>query len=192
MALNSAAQAQARQAVIDTGGLINGHFVFADGDHATVKVEMDRLWDYPRQLELIVQLLAQADSLPPADVIIGVPSGGQLLAQAVAQRTGLTIALLERIPGGGNKDFRFVSPADEQLAAQAKSIRIYEDVVTTLSSIAGVVKLLDPTRQQVHSLAVWRRGQTKPEYRCGLSDHYLVEEPLPSFPPNHCPICHPR
>ena len=61
-------------------------------------------------------------------------------------------------------------------------------MVTTLSSIAGAAKLFDPT-QQIHSLAIWRRGEVKEEYRGVIQDHYLIEEPIESFSPATCPVC---
>jgi len=180
------------QAINRAQVLETGHFIFADGDHATLKLEMDHLWEHPAELATVLAALARADGLPPADVILGAPTGGQRLAEAVAELTGLPLARLERVPGGAKQDFRFVSAADRQLALAARSPRIYEDVVTTLSSVAGVVKLLEPRRQAVRSLAVWRRGQVKPAYRAGLADHYLVEQPILSLPPDECQVCHPR
>lgn len=180
----------ARQAVITADAFEKGHFIFADGEHAVTKIEMDHLWDHPRELETVLELLAEAKGLPPADVILGVPTGGQRLAEALAVREGLALSKLERIPGGAKQDFRFVSPTDQALAISAKAPRIYEDVVSTLSSIAGVVRLLDPTRQDIHSLAIWRRGQVRAHYRQGVTDHYLVEEAVTNYPPSDCPVCH--
>lgn len=176
-----------RQAIKRAGVLTHGHFVFADGDHAMVKLEMDKLWEHPKELDVVANALAEAKDLPPADIVIGVPTGGQRLAV----KTGLPMAYLERVPGGAKQDFRFVSVRDETLARGAKSVRIYEDVVTTLSSVAGVVKLLEPSRQDIHLLAIWRRGETKPKYAQGVTCHYLVEEMFPSFPPDQCPVCNP-
>ncbi len=180
-----------RQAVIDAGGLVSGHFVFADGAHALVKIEMDFLWEHPEQLAAVLDGLAQAEGLPEADVILGVPSGGQRLADVLGEPvwTGLPVVKLQRVPGGTKQDFEFVSEADRELALGAKAPRIYEDVVTTLSSIAGVVKLLEPERQDVRSLAIWRRGEVKPKYQHGVQDHYLVEEAMTSFAPEDCPVC---
>lgn len=180
---------KARRAIIDAGAMTDGHFVFADGDHATTKIEMDSLWSHSDSLETILELLGRAEGLPPTEVIIGVPRGGQALAIEISKRSNLPIALLERVPGGAKQDFRFVSDGDKQLALGAKSARIYEDVVTTLSSIAGVVRLLDPTRQAIHSLTIWRRGTVKSKYRAGVTDHYLVEESLPNYAPADCPVC---
>lgn len=181
---------RAKQAVIDCHALIDGHFIFADGDHATTKVEMDQIWNHPKSLATILKLLAQAQGLPPADVILGVPRGGQALAEAIAKGySDVPMAKLERVSGGSKQDFCFVTAEDRERALKAQAVRIYEDVVTTLSSVAGVVRLLDPDHQSIHSLAIWRRGEVKAKYRQGVTDHYLVEELLPSFAPGECPVC---
>lgn len=181
---------EVKKAINDAGVIVTGHFVFADGDHATTKLEMDNLWNHPEQLKIVLDNLAWANGLPPADVIVGVPTGGQRLALEIAAsaRMNIPVALLERIPGGAKQDFRFVSKKDEALAIAAKSVRIYEDVVTTLSSVAGVVKLFDPSRQTIHSLAIWRRGNVKEKYRHGVTDHYLIEEEILSYPATNCPF----
>lgn len=168
-----------------------GHFVFAAGHHAIQKIEMDHLWEHPDSLKVVLEALAAAENLPPADVILGVPRGGQLLADALSDVawTGLPMASLERVPGGAKQNFRFVSERDRELALGARSLRIYEDVVTTLSSVAGVVKLLEPQRQTIHSLTIWRRGKVRPEFARGVTDHYLVEEPITNYEPQDCPAC---
>lgn len=181
-------QKTAKQAVLDANVLTKGHFVFADGSHADIKLEMDNLWGSPKNLEVILDLLAQVKGLPSADVVLGVPRGGQLLAEELvkSRRVQAPIAMLERVPGGKKQDFRFVSENDEQLVTQASSVIIYEDVVTTLSSIAGVVRLLQPTKQDIHALAIWRRGEVKSKYQKGVSDHYLVEEIMPQYDAGVC------
>lgn len=187
LTMNSS-QKTAKQAVLDAGVLTKGHFVFADGSHADIKLEMDNLWNSPDNLDTILDLLAQAEGLPVADVVLGVPMGGQLLAEELVRssRVNAPIAMLERVPGGKKQDFRFVSKEDEQLAIQANYVIIYEDVVTTLSSIAGVVKLLNPLKQDIYSLAIWRRGDVKSKYKEGVKDHYLVEEILPQYDASVC------
>lgn len=179
----------AKQAVLDAHVLQAGHFIFADGHHAMHKLEMDNLWNNTDSLETVLGLLAQADGLPQAEVILGVPRGGQLLAEELAKDkyTGLPIARLERVPGGKKQDFRFVTSADERLALGASSVRIYEDIVTTLSSIAGVVRLLNPDQQDIHALSIWRRGKVKDNYAKGVTDHYLIEELMPNYEVADCP-----
>lgn len=181
----------AKLAVMNAQVFIDGHFVFADGEHAVTKIDMDNLWEHPAELRVILRLLAEAPGLPPAEVILGVPRGGQFLAESLSspQYTGLPVARLERVPGGEKRDFRFVTDADRHLALAAKSIRIYEDVVSTLSSIAGVVKLLEPGRQNIHSLAIWRRGRLLERYTHGVTPHFLIEETVTNYTPDDCPVC---
>ncbi len=171
--------------------LREGHFVFAAGDHAVRKLDADYLWEHPEPLAVVLAGLARADGLPPADVLLGVPRGGQYLADRLGgpEWLGLPVVQLERVPGGAKQDFRFASEADRELALDAKSPRIYEDIVTTLSSVAGVVRLLEPERQDIHALAIWRRGELRPEYASGVTPHFLVEEPMLSYAPSQCPVC---
>lgn len=180
---------QIKKAILGADVLQTGHFIFANGDHATIKLEMDNLWEHSVELDLVLKALAKADGLPPADVLLGVPTGGQRLADALGELINIPVIQLERVPGGAKQDFRFTSAKDEQLAKNAKSLRIYEDVVTSLSSIAGVVKLLSPKTQNIHSLAIWRRGIVKPAYQIGITDHYLIEELLPSISAALCTEC---
>jgi orotate phosphoribosyltransferase len=182
---------EVRDAIVRSGVLTKGHFIFADGGHATTKLEMDCLWDHEDHLETIVRFLAQADGLPPADIILGVPVGGQRLASELRMRglVSVPLARLERVPGGAKQDFRFLTETDRQLAQSAKSIRIYEDVVTTGSSVAGVVRLLDSSWQEIHALSIWRRGEIKERYAQGVTHHFLVEEPVPNYSPEQCPVC---
>lgn len=187
-----------RQAIMEARVLLGGHFVLASGEHAMLKLEMDNLWKYPEQLEQVLDRMAhlstslelKALSHSDFEVILGVPTGGQRLAEELVRsgRVKVPLARLERVPGGRKQDFRFVSEEDEQLARSSKRILIYEDVVTTGSSVAGVVRLLDPLRQEIHMLAIWRRGKVKEEFRVGITEHYLVEEEISSFPPDQCPF----
>jgi len=144
------------------------------------------LWDHPLELDIVLKALAAA-KLPQAEAILGVPTGGSRLADALVDRglINLPIINLERVPGGKKQDFRFAAKADEELASRVSKIRIYEDVVSTLSSVAGAAKLFP--NHQVHSLAIWRRGKVKKKYQNGIADYYLVEKYIPSFSPNSCP-----
>jgi len=53
----------AKRAILDADVPTKGHFIFADGAHAIIKLEMDNLWDHPNELRVILDLLAGADGL---------------------------------------------------------------------------------------------------------------------------------
>ena len=186
-----------REAIIDAGVWEAGHFVFANGGHSTVKLKMDRLKNSPEAFQKALLMLSQMDgesggsSGPRPDVVLGVPRGGQELAEGLVERGLLRApwARLERVPGGERRDFRFQSSLDRERALDAQRVYIYEDVVTTFSSIAGVVRLLEPDRQDIHARAIWRRGTVHDEYRGAVRDRYLIEEELPVWTAEECPVC---
>lgn len=156
---------------------------------------MNNLWDHRDELEIVLDAFNQAaQRLPRADVLLGVPTGGQRLGIVLSEKSwiDLPVARLERIPGGAKQDFRFVSKNDRELALDSNHVLIVEDVVSTLSSVAGVIRHLDPGRQEIHAISVWRRGYTKEKYARGLTPHYLVEELINSYLPDECPICNGR
>src|ERR1700683_2028658 len=88
----------AKTAVLEAGCLISGHFVFAAREHALQKLELDYLWNHPHELDVILDELARADGLPPADAILGVPTGGQRLAEALAPPSYTRLALIRLVP----------------------------------------------------------------------------------------------
>lgn len=189
--------AELREAIVDAGVWQEGHFVFANGGHSTVKLKMDRLKNSPEAFQKALLMLAQmdgeddedAESKP--DVVLGVPRGGQELAEGLVERGLLRVpwARLERVPGGERRDFRFRSVPDRERALDAQRVYIYEDVVTTFSSIAGVVRLLEPDRQDIQARAIWRRGTVHDKYRGAVRDRYLIEEELPVWVAEKCPVC---
>jgi len=179
-----------KTAVLHAKVLREGHFVFANGGHGNIKLEMDKLWESSQDLDLVLHALAQACLILNSDIVLGVPTGGQRLANALGERKLIEVPVLqlERIPGT-KQDFRFKQDSDQEVAQQARRPCVVEDVVTTLSSVARVVRLLKPNLQDIHSLAIWRRGVVSEEYRKGVTDHYLVEQELPVFSREGCVYC---
>lgn len=175
------AEEHVKRAVRDAGCFVRGHFRFASETDATHKIDMSILKDHPEQLGMVRRFLATHETFYAADVILAVPDGAQdLFAQYLSNELHIPWAQLEKVPHGTRYEFCFKTDEDRTMALQAQHPRIIEDVVTTLGSVAGVVGLLEPDRQEVQSLAVWRRGVVNPAYRVGLSaDHYLVEEEVP-------------
>jgi len=184
---------ETREALDRASVRVAGHFVLAAGGHTDVKLEMDKLQKSPEDLRVVLELLAKfGDSLHP-DVILGVPSGGQLLAEEISKLdlVAAPFVEIERVPAGAKQDFRYRDESGERLAMEAERVVIYEDVVSTMSSIAGVVRLLKlgGLQQDIHSVAIWRRGVLTPEYSVGVTPHFLVEEEIPIWTEAECPVC---
>lgn len=167
------------QALVEVDAFVEGLFILASGVEATLKVDAERLYNHPRQLKVVMRHFATFPCVTDADVLLYVPDGMRDFVTALAVSLDKPIAHTKRRPGATTKyDFEFASPDDEELACAARKSWIGEDVVSTLGSIAALRALLPPD-QDVHSLAILRRGVTRPSYRKGLTDHYLLERTIP-------------
>jgi len=158
----------------------NDPFGFNSGPLATVKVDGEQVLDHPRAREVIVGHLEAFPCVRDAEAITYVPDGMKKMAQIVASDLGKTIIHVERVPGGERNDFRFTTPDDEAKAEEVKLITILEDVVTTLGSVAALVKLLNMHGEHsLHMLAYLLRGEEDPAHTADLVRHYLYKRFVP-------------
>jgi hypothetical protein len=131
-------------------------------------------------LQTVLGHFAMFPCIANADVLLYVPNGMRQFITILGQELSIPVAHTRRKPGATTKyDFMFSSKQDKDLALAAKRPRIGEDVITTLGSVAGLRSLLG-SEQDVHSLGILLRGEVRPEYQRGLSDHYLLKKFIPT------------
>lgn len=153
--------------------------IFASGQRATLKVDAEALYEQPKQLEVILGHFASFPCVVDADALLYVPYGWEKFMKIIGRELDIPVVGAIRHPMGRTRyDFMFETRADEELALAAEQPTIGEDVVTTLGSVDGIRRLLKP-EQNVHSLAMLLRDEVNPEYRVGLTDHYLLERRIP-------------
>lgn len=181
-----------KKAIFDANVLVSGHFVFAEGKHSLQKLEMDHLWDDARSLEVVLGEMKRIAKEIDFDVLCGVPTGGTRLAEAFVKTNSdrKKLITLKRVPGKGKRDFELTNLESTYLLQKAKRLLIVEDVVSSLGSVNAVVRLLRKFTNEnveINCLAIWRRDEVKPKYGKNVSQHYLIEEVIPSFDQNDCP-----
>lgn len=168
------------QALVDANVFIEGNFVFASGLQATLKVEAERLYDHPIQLQTIIDIFISKPYVKNADVLLYVPNGMKQFMEMVGEKLNKPVAHIIKKPNSTERyEFMFASENDKKLAANAGCVLIGEDVVTTLGSVAAVRRLL-PKQKEVHSLAILLRGKVDPKFQENLQDHYLLVKEIPT------------
>lgn len=171
---------QTWQALLGAGVFVEGDFTFASGLQATIKVDAERLYSHPEQLDVILGYFATFPCVRVADALLYVPNGMRKFVTLLGDELGIPVVATNKKPGATSKyEFVFASEADAVLATSAQRPVICEDVVTTLGSVAGIRALLRP-KQDVHSLTILLRGTALPEYKVGLTDHYLLQREIPT------------
>ncbi len=174
------AAAETWEALVSADVFVTGDFVFASGEHATLKVDAERLYSAPKQLAVILGHFAAHPVIQRADALLYVPDGMRQFTYLLGEATDIPVIDVRRKSNATSKyDFEFPDQSTAEAAHSAKAPVICEDVVSTLGSVAAVRELLSP-EQTVQSLAILLRGTVNPNYRVGLQDHYLITKPIPT------------
>lgn len=156
-----------------------GDFTFASGQKATLKVDMEKIYESNREYRRLLTLFSIHPVVVRSDVLIYVPNGMKRFCHDLSKLINKPVADVVKTANSTNKyDFSFSSSSSRLLAIGAQSPLICEDVVTTLGSVAGVRAILMDT-QKVSSLAILLRGKVLEEYKRDIDDYYLLTKYIP-------------
>lgn len=164
-----------------------GHFILSGGEHSPEKIDLETIWSHEPIRRVIGEFLTYLPQVPVTDVIVGVPHGGKLWSELVHEISGIPQVRLCKLPEHGRGVFDFMTEADQELAMEAKSATIIEDVVSRAGSAVAVRDML-PNGCEIDLRAIWNRGELVPENFSNFrSAHFLVQETLLSYPEEACP-----
>jgi len=117
--------------LIQLGLRLEGDFTLTSGVQSKVKWDIERLFNYPLWIihEAIREFTWQVGVVRPY-WIIGIPTGGKLLAKCVAQRLGYARAEICGIPSWLNDNF------------QGEGTMLIDDVFTTGGTVKSAISQL--------------------------------------------------
>lgn len=122
-------------ALIESGALMEGHFLLASGRHSARYVEKFRLLEQPRLTSRLCREFARRFQNDNIECVIGPVTGGIILAFETARHLGTRAVYAERGEGGTGFTFRrgfSLSPGERVL--------VVEDIVTTGGSVVQVLE----------------------------------------------------
>jgi hypothetical protein len=167
-------------ALLSAGALKGGQHILANGDPATIKVDAEVLDKKPPQRAIIIGHVATFPCVKNAQVLLYVPDGMKNFTNELGEKLHKPVAQARRPENAMSRyEFEFISGRDRDLALSAEELELFEDIVSTLGSVAGMVEHLDPRRQNIHTLAFLLRGTVNPDYQKGITDHYLAKRAIP-------------
>ena len=176
---------------------VNVDAVFASGDRANNKVDWSKLFLLDEDLndvndplnfalspagELIVGTLVEVTDEFAPDLLIGVPSGGQRFATAVARVLGIQVARLKKVASQpGQKNFAFEDLYSQTLVEDSNRVAIIEDVTTKNTSLAGVLRVPGVSQKELHLQAIQRRDDGSNELVLPFAVNWLIDKwPIPN------------
>ncbi len=173
-----------RQAVLNSGVLELGKFEFANGNKSNNKLNLDKLFEHPAHLDLILRHLAEIAMRYEPDVLVGVPSGGQEIAIKLVDKLHIfpDLAQLKKVESKpGLKTFTYASGEDEDIIKSAKNIVVVEDVFNKFTSTRGVLAVTGILEKTQAVVGVWDRGFHPSRGFLPVPKHALVTEYIPNY-----------
>lgn len=128
-------QEEVKQLFIETGAIMEGHFLLTSGLHSPMYVEKFQVLQHPKYTEKLCQSMAEMFADQNVEVVVGPVTGGILLAHEVGKALGTRAIFTERENGkmALRRGFQ-IKPGERVL--------LVEDIVTTGGSIQEVLDVV--------------------------------------------------
>jgi orotate phosphoribosyltransferase len=170
--------------LVETGALLEGHFLLTSGRHSNRFFLLSRLVSYPDRLAPWLDVLAAfTDPLAPT-AVLGPAMGGVILAWALAERLASRPRALfaEKLPEGGLGILRgFRLDAGDR-------VMMVEDALTTGGSVLQAARAAEA--QGAHIVGVATLVDRRPE---GVTLPYptlgVCRILVPAWDAAECPLC---
>ncbi len=174
-------ESEVRQLFIDTGAILEGHFLLTSGLHSPLYVEKFQVLQYPEHTAKLCAALANRFSEDKVELVVGPVTGGVLLAHEVGKNLGTRAIFTERENGKMTLRRGFVIKPGER-------VLIVEDIVTTGGSVQEVINVVrEHGGVPVGVGMLVDRSGGKADF--GIPAQALLHLTVPAYKPEDCPLC---
>lgn len=174
-------EAEVRRLLINTGAILEGHFLLTSGLHSPLYVEKFQVLQWPEHTAELCAALAERFKSAKIDVVVGPVTGGIILAHEVGKNLRTRAIFTERENGKMTLRRGFAIKPGER-------VLVVEDIVTTGGSVLEVIEVI---RQQGGVLAgvglLVDRSNGKASF--DVQTEALLKLEVPTYQPDDCPLC---
>lgn len=166
---------------LESGALLEGHFLLTSGRHSNRYMQCARVLQYPRYAEKLGAALAEGFKDAGVEAVIGPAMGGIIVAHEVGRALRTRAFFAEREQGVMTLRRGFtLEPGTRVL--------VCEDVVTTGGSVREVMEVVREKGAQVVGVGVLvDRSGGKVDF--GVPLRALLTMEIPSYDAAECPLC---
>lgn len=176
-------QDEALAMFLESGALMEGHFLLSSGRHSSRYMQCARVLQYPAFASRLGAELARCFAGSEIDVVVGPAMGGIIVAQEVGRALGGKVRSLFAEREGGQMTLRrgfAIVPGERVL--------VVEDVITTGGSAQEVIDLVRSLGAEVVGVgALVDRSGGKVDF--GVPLRAVVTLQIESYLPEECPLC---
>lgn len=167
-----------KQVLWEAGAVREEPFRGASGRLMGIRVEWEVVDQNPELTAIVAGILAVKMQVYKPDLLVAVPTGGNVLAIAVANELGLDCLRLDWEDKLESNELDFDSTGDEQTANEAKAVGLVDDVYTTGGTICKVAKNEAFNRRVVVAGVGWDRSDSARPKKLGFPLVSAVERYL--------------
>lgn len=174
-------EAEVKQLLLDTGAILEGHFLLTSGLHSSAYVEKFQVLQYPEHTARLCAALAKRFADCNIELVIGPVTGGILLAHEVGKNLGTRAIFTERENGKMTLRRGFMIKPGER-------VLVVEDIVTTGGSVQEVLAVVRENGGNPVGVGmlVDRSGGT---VNFGIPSQALLNLSVPVYDSENCPLC---
>ncbi|EKU71358.1 orotate phosphoribosyltransferase [Selenomonas sp. F0473] len=173
---------EVRDLLVETGAIMDGHFLLTSGRHSSQYVEKFNVLQHPKYTQRLCEAMAEKFKDAGIETVVGPMTGGILLAHETGKALGTRAIFTERVAGKMTFRRGFTLRKGER-------VLIVEDIVTTGGSIKEVVEVVKSAGAvpAAVSMIVDRSGG-----KAAFGDvpkSVLLTMDVRSYTPEECPLC---
>lgn len=170
-----------KEIFIQTGALLQGHFILTSGRHSNQYMQCARVLQYPEFTEQLARIMAAYYTDDRIEVVIAPAMGGIIVAYEVARQLGIKAVFCERQEGRMTLRRGFsIEPGQRVL--------VVEDVITTGGSVKEVIDVVREAKGDVIGVGVLvDRSAGNVDF--GVKTRAVLAMEIESFPAEDCPLC---
>jgi orotate phosphoribosyltransferase len=166
---------------LETGALLQGHFLLTSGRHSNKYFQCAKVLQYPEYMELICARIVEHFKNYKIDTVISPAIGGIIVGQEVARQL--------------NKRSIFAEREDKKLGLrrgftleEGENVLVCEDVVTTGGSVFEVIDIVKENKANVAGVGfIVDRSNGKVNF--GYPQFSAMQMEVVSYLPEECKLC---
>ena len=166
---------------MDSGALMEGHFLLTSGRHSDQYMQCARVLQYPHYTEKLARQLADKFRDDNIEVVIGPALGGIVVAYEVARQLNVPAIFTERLDGEMVLRRGFLLDAGQRAL-------VVEDVVTTGGSVKEVMNVVEKFGAKVVGIGTLV-DRSNGQVDFGVKQEAVLSMDISSWESADCPLC---
>jgi len=167
---------------INSGAVLEGHFLLTSGLHSPIYWEKFRILENPEYTSNLCQMIASNFSNDDVELVIGPTTGGIIISHEVARYLGTKGIFAEKTSDGYRTLKRgfTIKPGERVL--------LVDDVLTTGKSIMEVVDVIKRAGGNLVGIGVLVDRSQKP-LNVNVPLYSCIRSETVTYKPEECPLC---